>query len=93
MTYQTPWHSKKRDPGAYGHIIINEVVASLPNAELEEYERLQSVKRKKRSAEQQTRMKSCSLSPANGARPRSAAWPLSRLIPGSIKWPGTCGTN
>lgn len=56
MTYQTPWHSKKKDPGAYGHILINRVVGGLPGPELLEYAQLQKVKRKKRTPEQQVRM-------------------------------------
>lgn len=56
MTYQTPWHSKKKDPGAYGHIMINRIVGGLPRPELEEYEQLQKVKLKKRTPDQQARM-------------------------------------
>jgi hypothetical protein len=56
MSYQTPWHTKKKDPGAYGHIMINRIVGGLPLPELREYEQLQKVKRKKRTKEQQDRM-------------------------------------
>jgi hypothetical protein len=51
MTYRTPWD--QGDPGAYGHIKINEIVSYLPLPELEEYERLEVLAR---TPEQQARM-------------------------------------
>jgi hypothetical protein len=54
MSYQTPWHDK--DPGAYGHLLINRIVSGLAGGELGEYRTLQRIKRRKRSAEQQARM-------------------------------------
>jgi hypothetical protein len=56
MTHKTPWSTKKKDPGAYGHIMINRIVGGLPLSELQEYEKLEKIKPKKRTPDQQARM-------------------------------------
>lgn len=55
MSDKTPWGNKK-DPGAYGHLMINDTVGSLPDGERQEYRRLVAVKRKSRTLAQQTRL-------------------------------------